>query len=185
MNTLAIPAQGLPLCFYMREDGETVALVLQEMIYRTCRGSYTVPAGFASDGCSLPPFLWRLFGHPFSMHYLREAILHDWLYWIQPCSRRIADIEFRELLELSVVLRRVSIRTQILLETPDISDEDMAKEYKRREDKANIISNTRIRSLYTGLWMFGWAAWNNNKKRKLKGESKIMDISEIAGVVYG
>ena len=93
--------QGLPLSFHHRPDGETVAVLLSDLAYYTSIGWITVPKGFQSDGCSMPRMFWRVFGHPFSMWFLREAILHDWLYWEQPCDRKTADRVFKEKLKQS------------------------------------------------------------------------------------
>lgn len=38
-----------------------------------------VPAGFLTDGASIPPLMWPVVGHPYSPSSLRAAILHDWL----------------------------------------------------------------------------------------------------------
>ena len=39
-----------------------------------------VRALFISDGASIPKVLWSVIGHPFSKHYRKQAVLHDWLY---------------------------------------------------------------------------------------------------------
>lgn len=89
---------GLPVVLCLEADGTTVVRTLRALYYRTAIGLITVPADFRSDGASMPRFFWRLIGHPFQMQYLREAILHDWLYRTQPCSRALADRIFYELL---------------------------------------------------------------------------------------
>lgn len=49
----------------------------------------TVPAGFVTDYASIPRRLWSVY----SPHdqYSRAAIVHDYLYWSQLCSRKQAD----------------------------------------------------------------------------------------------
>lgn len=90
--------QGLPVLFLLR-DGGTVVMILRDIAYTTAElGPVVVPRGFESDGCSMPRLFWRMFGHPFDMRYLREAVLHDWLYRYQPCSRKTADRIFRSAL---------------------------------------------------------------------------------------
>lgn len=89
---------GLPVVLCLEADGTTVVRTLRALYYRTAIGLITVPADFHSDGASMPRLFWRLIGHPFQMQYLREAILHDWLYRNQPCSRALADRIFYELL---------------------------------------------------------------------------------------
>ena len=91
-------SNGLPVVLSLEDDGTTVVRTLRPLYYRTAIGLITVPENFRSDGASMPRFFWRLIGHPFDMQYLREAILHDWLYRTQPCSRALADRIFYALL---------------------------------------------------------------------------------------
>jgi len=55
-----------------------------------------VPRGFRCDAASVPRLAWFLF--PPWGRCNRAAILHDWLYWAQLCSRLQADEIFREAL---------------------------------------------------------------------------------------
>lgn len=48
-----------------------------------------VPQGFVHDKASVPRALWSFF--PKSGPYTRAAVIHDWLYWAQPCTRAQAD----------------------------------------------------------------------------------------------
>jgi hypothetical protein len=114
---------------YQRDDGQTVCKTLQDEHF----DGFTVPAGFESDGASLPRFFWRLLGHPFNMLYLREAILHDFFYRTQIYPRKIADKLFFELLKKKMPVRSFFI--------------------------------------YGALRIFGWIAWNHNKK-KIRGCNK-------------
>lgn len=41
--------------------------------------AFEVPAGFLTDGASVPPVFWIVVGHPYSPSSLRAAVLHDWL----------------------------------------------------------------------------------------------------------
>lgn len=41
---------------------------------------FAVPAGFKTDGASIPRFLWRLCGHPLETRRFPIAVLHDRLY---------------------------------------------------------------------------------------------------------
>lgn len=136
--------QGLPLAFYLRQDGETVAVLLEDIVYDAGPlGRIVVPKGFESDGCSLPRFFWRMIGHPFDMRYLREAIFHDWLYRHQPCDRKTADLIFRYALEIS---GRVH---------PDV-----------------------IKSIYRGLRIGGWKAWNRHRDEIWAAWQRIRDLAE-------
>ena len=55
--------------------------------------SIVVPQGFVTDFASIPPVLQSLI-RPLGPH-LRPAIVHDYLYWEQTCSRKQADRLFR------------------------------------------------------------------------------------------
>lgn len=101
-HAISLDDQGLPVSFHFF-NGETVVKLLEPIKYVLDMGDGLViedevPAGFVSDGCSLPRFFWRLVGHPFDMRYLREAIWHDWMYWERKCSRLMADAVFNEAL---------------------------------------------------------------------------------------
>ena len=60
----------------------------------------TVPAGFSSDGASVPRFFWRLVFPPGDQKALRAAFVHDWLYRTHPEGwiREAADLLFLKLL---------------------------------------------------------------------------------------
>ena len=49
----------------------------------------TVPAGFVTDLASIPAAFWSLL--PPAARYSYPAIIHDYLYWYQPCTRAEAD----------------------------------------------------------------------------------------------
>lgn len=49
-----------------------------------------VPAGFVSDGASVPKVFWPLGLVPYGAHG-RATVVHDYLYWFQQCSRKQAD----------------------------------------------------------------------------------------------
>lgn len=41
---------------------------------------YHIPAGFKTDGASIPRFLWRVCGTPLDVPRVYAALVHDWLY---------------------------------------------------------------------------------------------------------
>jgi hypothetical protein len=49
-----------------------------------------VPKGFITDYASIPQFLWS-FGLSPHGQYSRAAVLHDYLYWSQGCTRAQSD----------------------------------------------------------------------------------------------
>jgi hypothetical protein len=50
----------------------------------------TVPAGFVTDLASIPQALWSIGLRP-EGQFSRAAIIHDYLYWSQHCTREQAD----------------------------------------------------------------------------------------------
>jgi len=166
MKSYPLDMQGLPVSPYRRADGETVVVLYADMAYYTSKGLIVVPKGFESDGCSMPRFFWRLFGHPFDMQYLREAILHDFLYKTQPFDRQTADQLFREELQRSADFSRDTVKMQVLEDYPSIPDRDLDREYKDRIANIKILSNFTIACIYRGLRLGGWKAWNDHKKAK-------------------
>jgi hypothetical protein len=49
----------------------------------------TIPKGFVTDLTSIPRFFWSAFSK--TGPYMSAAILHDYLYWDQRCTRAEAD----------------------------------------------------------------------------------------------
>jgi hypothetical protein len=61
----------------------------------------TVPRGFVTDLASTPQALWSML--PKTGQYMTAAVLHDYLYWDQRCSRSQADRIFEiEMLSFGV-----------------------------------------------------------------------------------
>lgn len=60
----------------------------------------TVPAGFQSDGASVPRFFWRVVFPPGDSRALFAAFIHDYIYRTHPkgWSKEDADDAFRDLL---------------------------------------------------------------------------------------
>ena len=52
-----------------------------------------VPIGFVTDLASIPAALWGML--PPAARYSYPAIIHDYLYWFQPCTRAEADAVFQ------------------------------------------------------------------------------------------
>lgn len=61
---------------------------------------YHIPAGFQTDGASIPRFLWRVCGTPLDVPRIYAAIVHDWLYFggKPEATRADADAIYRDLL---------------------------------------------------------------------------------------
>lgn len=83
--------------------------LLADLVYEAANGRvFIVPAGFVSDGASVPRFLWALYP-PFGEAYEPATWLHDWLYQhaelvrvtdegggLRPINRGEADALMRE-----------------------------------------------------------------------------------------
>lgn len=71
-------------------DGKTWTVVFPLSFHSDVLAStITVPAGFQTDLASVPRFLWAVYP-PFGK-YTEAAIVHDYLYTWQPCTRAQAD----------------------------------------------------------------------------------------------
>ena len=73
------------------KQGPLAAILQRPMSYQIgkTRDSITVPAGFVTEFASIPRSLWSELS-PVDEHEL-AAIVHDYLYWFQPCEREETD----------------------------------------------------------------------------------------------
>ena len=58
----------------------------------------TVPEFFITDGASIPMFAWQIMYTPFHPDVMAAAVVHDWLYTNHQCSRKMADLIFKDIL---------------------------------------------------------------------------------------
>jgi len=74
---------------------------------------YTVPAGFETDGASIPRLLWRICGHPLTIPRLYAALVHDWLYsgGDVDATRKDADDLYRDL-QIALGISKVKAYTE-------------------------------------------------------------------------
>jgi hypothetical protein len=79
-----------PVDFRPFSDGRTW-IVKQPMIYRigVSKDSIIIPAGFVTDMASIPPVLQSIIQQ--NGPYQLPAVVHDYLYWQQGCSREQSD----------------------------------------------------------------------------------------------
>jgi hypothetical protein len=57
----------------------------------------TVPPGFVTDLASIPPVFWNVLSP--NARYSYPAIIHDYLYWFQTCTRGQADAVLKMAME--------------------------------------------------------------------------------------
>lgn len=80
-----------------RNDGRRQFILCEPLVYETEGGSvYAVPVNFTTDLASIPRICWPIVS-PFEC--MREAILHDFLYWLRGgepylVTREQADMRF-------------------------------------------------------------------------------------------
>jgi hypothetical protein len=75
-------------------DGQD-SMLTQDLQYRVLQTTFVivVPAGFVTDFASTPRALWSVI--PPTGRYQLAAVVHDFLYWDQGCTREQADAIFR------------------------------------------------------------------------------------------
>jgi hypothetical protein len=105
----SIPARGLiaqqpvhPVDFKPFSDGRTW-IVKEPLIYRVgiSKDSVVVPVGFVTDLASIPPALQSIIQQ--NGRYLLPAVVHDYLYWQQTCTRAQSD----QILRLAMIEHKV------------------------------------------------------------------------------
>ncbi|NMD88461.1 DUF1353 domain-containing protein [Victivallis vadensis] len=81
---------------HKEDDRGNVYTLLEPLEYM----GLTIPAGFESDGASVPRFFWQLVFPPGDSKALHAAFVHDYIYRTHPAgwTRADADKAFRELL---------------------------------------------------------------------------------------
>lgn len=73
--------------------GERLWRVTADLSYHAASGKvYIVPAGFVTDGGSIPRVCWALIGPPMGdISWSSPFVLHDWLYATGQESRDVCD----------------------------------------------------------------------------------------------
>lgn len=81
------------------ENGDTFKTV-NAMRYHWKEKTLIVPAGFASDGASVPPFLWMSVSPKVDARTIAGAIAHDYIYRNAPegWTRKEADSMFYDII---------------------------------------------------------------------------------------
>jgi hypothetical protein len=91
-----------PVPFLPFAEGRRFVLT-EPMTYRPggAGSDVVIPAGFVTDFASTPQSVWSLY--PLIGRYMLAAVVHDYLYWVKPCSREQADVIFRQAMQDSGV----------------------------------------------------------------------------------
>lgn len=85
--------------WYDSESRGRVYIVLSAFDFEIDGEIFTVPAGFESDGMSVPKYLWWAWNPKNHLDLLECSVVHDYLYASKVVSRRRADIWYRNQLE--------------------------------------------------------------------------------------
>lgn len=81
-------------------------VLLQPFSYTKDDGTIiTAPAGMTTDLASIPRFAWDLLP-PFGK-YTGAAVIHDFLYQTQPCTREVADLTLAEAMDAEGVDHKI------------------------------------------------------------------------------
>ena len=63
---------------FIDQEGRYATLVLPLTYAVNSAEDYTVPAGYRTDGATVPRFFWRICP-PWTGNYRKAVVLHDWL----------------------------------------------------------------------------------------------------------
>lgn len=82
----------------MELDGELYCVVAKDVDLKQWGIDSVMPAGFMSDGMSIPKFFWRWLSPKIAPVTLSPSIVHDWLYQSHVMTRKDADAWYRDAL---------------------------------------------------------------------------------------
>ena len=80
---------------HTEDEQGNVYTLLEDVVIIWKNKVLVVPAGFKSDGASVPRFFWRFLGHPFDRHHLRAGVRHDYRYACGVVPRKDCDRMYR------------------------------------------------------------------------------------------
>ena len=90
----------LKVAVHTSDEQGNVYTLLEDLVIIWNGKVLVVPAGFKSDGASVPRFFWRAVFPPGDSRALRAAVAHDFIYREHPFgwTRKEADALFYDLL---------------------------------------------------------------------------------------
>jgi hypothetical protein len=100
MRVIAITAPAI------KADGSMYELTHNMTVkyeYKGCVTTFLIPQGYRTDGATIPRFLWRLVGTPFSPKYSIASMCHDW-----QCDQKWNVKEMSELFYANLLIAGVS-----------------------------------------------------------------------------
>ena len=121
-----------------------------------------VPAGFVTDFASVPRLAWTVMS-PFDRHG-RAAVVHDWLYWTQACTREQSDkIMLLGMIESGVPnVKRVAIHTALRLAGSVAWNHNAAE---RAKGLPRIVSGSEISPPAEAIWpLYRQSLWDSGAR---------------------
>lgn len=97
--------------------GKTPVRLVERFDVKFRGEDYSVPAGFETDGASIPRWLWPVCGHPLQAPRVIAAVVHDYLYGggDPEATRADADDIYRDMqLALGIPRRRAYLEWVVL-----------------------------------------------------------------------
>jgi len=107
-----------------------------------------VPAGFVTDFASIPQSLWNIL--PPHGRYSSPAVLHDYLYWVQACSKDEADLAFLYAMEEQSVPFATRMAVYAGVRTPLSQAAWDRNAEERRAGRVRVIP-THLRNVPPGM----------------------------------
>ncbi len=78
------------------DERGNVIKTLEPLTFTAYGKTFTIPAGYLSNGFSCPKFLWGILSPAIDPSSLVASIIHDWLYENHVLTRAKADKYFRK-----------------------------------------------------------------------------------------
>lgn len=90
----------IEVCKHSEDEQGNIFTVRKKFSVRWEDKSISIPAGFESDGASVPRIFWGLVFPSEDLTALRAAIVHDYIYRNAPAgwTRKEADMAFRDIM---------------------------------------------------------------------------------------
>ena len=78
------------------DERGNVIKTLEPLTFEACGKTFTIPAGYLSNGFSCPRFLWGILSPAIDPNSLVASIIHDWIFDTHVLTRAQADSYFRK-----------------------------------------------------------------------------------------
>lgn len=145
--------------------------------FRQAKTLIEVPAGFVTDFASIPQSLWHLL--PPQGRYSSSAVLHDYLYWVQPCSKDEADLAFLYAMEEQQVPLATRMAVYAGVRTPLAQAAWDRNAQERRAGRIRVIP-AHLRSMPPDVT---WEAYRVEIEKRGAKEPEVSADAELCKVL--